>query len=195
MVNSGRARVWQVLAYGFAVAAIAVGIAGLVMLASLSESTAVVVRTMIFGVVPALTVLALGSLASFRRPANDVWPSVALALVGVGFVTAAHQSWYRDIDSEQPDSGVTAVLFGAAMLTLGTAIAVVLTGYLRRTRLSIGTAVASSFALGIVIAGALVISLATPSASLLLAIGTLITIVVVSRASGGPEVGAERQAE
>ncbi|MFS0911263.1 hypothetical protein AB3M89_05685 [Microbacterium sp. 179-I 3D2 NHS] len=92
MVNSGRARVWQGLAYGFVIAAITVGIAAIVMLASLSESAAVLVRTMIVGVVPAFTVLALGSLASFRRPGIDVWPSVALALVGVGFATAAHQS-------------------------------------------------------------------------------------------------------
>ncbi|MFS0911262.1 hypothetical protein AB3M89_05680 [Microbacterium sp. 179-I 3D2 NHS] len=88
-----------------------------------------------------------------------------------------------------------AMLFAAAVLIFGAAIAVVLARHLRRTHLSAGVAVASSLALGIVVAGALVISLATPSASLLLAIGTLIAIVVVSRSPRAREVGAERRAE
>lgn len=190
-----RSRVWLALAYVFVATAMAVGIAAvIILLTSLSDANASTVRTMMVGIVPALTVSALASVASFGGFTRRAWTAASLGLVGVGVATAAHQSWYAQLDSEPTGSDVTAILFAAAVLIVGAALATVLVPALRRTRLGAGGAVAVGFVIGLVAAGALVLSLATPFASLLLAVAALVAIAGIARSLGVRAAGAKRRA-
>lgn len=186
--NAPRSRSWQVTAFALAVLAVdSGGIAVGTLLVALTDANAGTVRTVLFGIVPALSLVAVAALAAaIGRSSGRVWLAMVLGLCGIGFAAMGHQLWYQGLDAEQSDSTAPAVLLGAAVLFCAAAIITIALPALRRSRLSTPAAVSLSVVAGVVGGAAFVLAIATPFASFFLAIGALITVLVTTRTTRSP---------
>lgn len=157
-----------------------------VLLFDFTEASAPFVRVALFGVVPALCLLAVMVAYARSRPMalTSVVPAV-LGLIGIALACTAHQVWYQQLDA--PETSAAGALWVTLLATAvgfsGAPIAALLFQALRRSHMSRAAAVALAGVSGLMGGAVFVAALAMPFTSILLSIACFFGIIVRGRSA------------
>jgi hypothetical protein len=175
------------LAFVLAVMSAAVAVAALIFIAtpSFTDATGSYARIALTGVVPALAILAVGCAArASSRVLKVRWSAVVLGVLGSVATSLTYEQWYSGVEGTQPSNALIIIAACASIALNGSALVVLMAPGLRS--LPAGAAIALG-ALILVFGGAVALAFVFPMLStLLVALGAVITVIVMRRAEGRP---------
>lgn len=184
MIGTRSSRTQMAVAYVLAIGAVLVTIAaGAVLVTNFTGGTAPFVRAVVFGLVPALSALAVALAATAsQRNFHVSWAAILVGLIGIGLACIAHQLWYLQMDAQSADSGpLLLLMFTGAVVSCGAAIAIILVPVLGRSSLRGPGGVALAIMAGLFGGAIFVASLAMPFTSVLLSVTALVIVVGLHR--------------
>ncbi len=174
-----------VVPFALAIGSLLISLVALVVVAaSFTEENAPLVRVALFGVVPALGLLAaVAAMTVSPKIDRTPWAATMIGLVALMTTCAAHLTWYQQLDADDgfPPTFLWILLVSAAVALAAFAIAWMLVPSLARSGMRRNPAVVLGVVAGVVGGVVIVAFLALPFAGVIVSIAALAIVIVLER--------------
>lgn len=174
-----------VVPFALAILSLLISVVALAVVASsFTEENAPLVRVALFGVVPALGLLAVvAAMTASHKVRRSPWPAAMIGLVAIVTACVAHLTWYQQLDADDgvPLTSLWILLVIAAVALVAVAIAWILIPSLTRSGMRQNLAVLLGVVAGLVVGVVIVAFLALPFAGVIVSIAALVTVIVLER--------------